>query len=68
MKVFLASGIRKSVPEELVFVKLAFGKSDFLDLVDFDFLYLTEFATVDKFLILPPILPLLTLPVIPNTS
>ncbi len=51
MKVFLALGIRKSVPEELTFAKLAFGKSDFLDLVNF--------ITVDRFsiLLLPLALP-----------
>ncbi len=51
MKVFLASGVRKSVLEELTF---AFGESDFLDLVNF--------AMVDRFSILllpsaPPAAP-----------
>ncbi len=55
MKAFLASEVRKSVPE-LTFAKLAFGKSDFLNLVDF--LDLTNFATVDRFSKLPPTPPL----------
>ncbi len=67
MKVFFSSGIRKSVPE-LAFAKLAFGKSDLLDLVDFDFLDLAKFATVDRFLILLPTPPLSALPVAPSTS
>ncbi len=51
MKFFLAFGISKSVPE-LTFAKVAFSKSDFLDLVDF--------VTVDRFLILSPTQPLPT--------
>lgn len=47
MKTFLAPRVRKSVPG-----KLALAKSDFLDLVEF-----FDFASVDKFLLLPPILP-----------
>ncbi len=57
MKAFLASGIRKPIPE-LTFAKLAFSKSDFLDLVDFDFLDLADFAAVDRFSKLPSIPPL----------
>ncbi len=50
IKAFLASGIRKSVLEELTFAKLAFGKSDFLNLVNF--------AMVDGFsILLPPSAP-----------
>ncbi len=52
MKAFLALGVRNSVPE-LTLVKLAFGKSDFLDLVNFDFLDLADFAAVDRFSKLP---------------
>ena len=59
MKAFLALEVRKSV-SNLAFV---FSKSDFLGLVDFDFLNLAEFATVDKFLILSPTLPPSTLTV-----
>ncbi len=56
MKASLALGVRKSVLEELAFVKFwAFTKSDFLGLVNFGFLDLANFATVDRFLILPPI-------------
>ncbi len=58
MKAFLASKIRKSVSEELTFAKLAFGKSDFLNLVDFDFLDLADFIAVDRFSKFPPIPPL----------
>ncbi len=53
MKAFLALGVRKSV------LKLAFAKSDFLDLVSFGFLDLAGFITVDRFLRLlltPPLL------------
>ncbi len=57
MKAFLASGVRKSAPEELIFEKLAFGKSDFMDLVNF--------VTVDRFSIL---LPLSAPPAVLNTS
>ncbi len=49
----MALGVRNSVPE-LTLAKLAFGKSDFLDLVDFDFLDLADFAAVDRFSKLPP--------------
>ena len=52
MKAFLAPKVRKSVLK-LAFV---FSKYDFLGLVDFDFLDLAKFTTIDKFLILPPIL------------
>ncbi len=62
MKAFLALIVRKSVPE-LTFTKLAFGKSDFLDLVDFDFWDLAKFAMVDRFSIFLPTLPQSTLPV-----
>ncbi len=51
MKAFLALGVRKSVPEELTFAKLTFGKSDLLNLVNF--------AVVDRFsILLPPSAPL----------
>ncbi len=56
MNAFLASEVRKSVPE-LFLTKLAFSKSGFLDLDDLDFLDLAKFATVDKFLILLSIPP-----------
>ncbi len=51
IKTFLASGVRKSVSEELTFAKLTSGKSDFLDLVNS--------AIVDRFSIflLPLALP-----------
>ncbi len=48
MKVFLASGVRKSIPK-LTLAELAFGKSEFLNLVNFDFLDLADFAAVDRF-------------------
>ncbi len=64
---FLAPGVRKSVPE-LSFAKLAFGKSDFLDLIDFDFLDLAKFAMVDRFLILPLTPSPSTLPAALGTS
>ncbi len=51
MKAFLASRVRKSVPE------LAFAKSDFLDLVSFCFLDLADFIAVDRFSKLPPTSP-----------
>ncbi len=54
MKVFLALRVRKSILE-LTFTKSAFGKSDFLDLVNFYFLDLVKFSMVDRFLILLPI-------------
>ena len=63
MKVFLALGVKKSIPKELVYAKFwAFIKSDFLGLVNFRFLNLANFAIVNKFLIfllttLPPALP-----------
>ncbi len=53
MKVFLTLRVRKSVLEELTFAKLAFNKSDILNLVNF--------IMVNRFLILPPILPPLIL-------
>ena len=52
MKISLAPEVRKSVPE-LAFI---FDKSNFLDLINFDFLDLIKFATVDRFLILLPTL------------
>lgn len=68
----MALGVRKSIPEELFFAKLAFNKTDFLDLAKFDlldlaninflnlvksdFLDLAEFIMVNKFIILLPIL------------
>lgn len=59
IKPILALKVKKSIPENLTFIKLACSKSSFLDLVnvDFldliisDFLDLAKFATVDKFLI-----------------
>ncbi len=58
MKASLALGIRKSIPEKLVFAKFwAFTKSDFLSLVNFGFLDLADFVIVDRFLILLPTLP-----------
>ncbi len=64
MKAFLALRVRKSV-SDLTFAKLAFGKSDFLDLVDFDFLDLADFAAVDRF---SKLLPTPPLPVLAGTS
>ena len=52
MKAFLAPKVRKFV------LKFAFGKSDFLGLVNFDFLDLAKFITVNRFSILLPTLPL----------
>ncbi len=56
MKDFLALGIRKSVTE-LTLAKLAFDESDFLDLIDFDFLDFTKLTIVDRFLIILPTPP-----------
>ncbi len=67
MKAFLALVVRKSVPE-LTFTKLTFGKSDFLDLVNFDFLNLAKFIIVDRFLILPSTQLLLIPPLQPGES
>ena len=53
IKTFLALKIRKSVPK----LAFAFSKSDFLGLVNFDFLDLVKFLIVDRFSILPSILP-----------
>ncbi len=54
MKAFLALRVKKSIPKELAFAKFwDFTKSDFLGLVNFGFLDLADFATVDRFLILP---------------
>ena len=64
MKAFLTPKIRKSVPE-LAFV---FGKSDFLDLVNFDFLNLAKFITIDKFSIFLSTLFPSALPAVLNTS
>ena len=64
MKVFLASKVKKSVPKWV----FRFGKSKLLGLVNFDFLDLAKFITVDKFLIFLLILPLLALPVAFGTS
>ena len=59
MKAFLALEIRKSIPGEL-----AFAKSDFLNLVNFNFLDLADFVAVDRFSkFLPTPLPLA--PVVP---
>lgn len=66
----MASEIRKSVVEELIFAKfnfIAFAQSDFLALIKYNvwdlancvFLNLANFAMVDKFLICLPILLLL---------
>ncbi len=49
MKAFLALGIRKSVTQ-LIFTKFAFSKSDFLDLVNFNFLDLANFVAIVRFL------------------
>ncbi len=61
MKACLASGVKKSVLKELIFAKLAFDKSDFLNLVDFSFLDLAKFAAVVRFLIYLPTPPPLVL-------
>ncbi len=62
MKAILTSEVRKSVLEKLAFTKFwAFTKSDFLGLVNFGFLDLADFATVDRFLIVPPTLLLIIL-------
>lgn len=63
MKAFLASRVKISVWKKLTFAKLAFGKSDlldlakihFLDLIKSEFLDLAKFATVDRYLILLPL-------------
>ena len=52
MKASLALA-RRNYVSKLVF---AFGKSDLLSSVDFDFFDLAKFTTVDRFLIVPPIL------------
>ncbi len=58
MKAFSALEIWKSVPEELTIAKFwAFTKSDFLGLVNFGFLDLADFISVNRFLILLPIFP-----------
>lgn len=68
MKAFLASEVRKSFLVEFVFAK-SFSKVDILDLAKSDFYDLIDFVTVDKFLILPSILLLLSLSLtLPNTS
>ncbi len=67
MKAFLASRIRKSVLK-LTFIKLAFDKSDILDLVNFNFLDLAEFVIGNKVLILPSTSPPLVLPTPPSVS
>ena len=64
MKAFLAPKVRKS-DLKLAFV---FGKSDFLGLINFDFLALAKFTIVDKFLILLPILLLSALLLALSTS
>ncbi len=48
IKTFIVSKIRKSILE-LTFIKLALGKSNFLNLVNFDFFDLADFAAVDRF-------------------
>ena len=53
MKAFLAPEVRKSVPK----FAFAFSKSDFLDLIDFNFLDLAKFITIDRFSILLSIPP-----------
>ena len=63
MKIFLAPKIRKSLLEKLIFVK-----SDFLDLVNFDFLDIAHFAIIDRFLIFPSILLILSLSVVFSVS
>ena len=56
MKVFLALGVRKSVPEK--------AKSGTLGLVNFGFLDFADFAAVDRFLIIPQTSPPPTPPLI----
>ena len=51
IKAFLALEVRKSILK-LIFIKLAFGKSDFLDLIKSAFLDLAKFAIINRFLIL----------------
>ena len=58
IKASLTSEIRKSIPK----LAFTFGKSDFLGLVNFNFLDLAEFAIVDRFSILQPTLPLVPPP------
>lgn len=66
IKVFLALKVRNSVFKKLIFIKLVFNKSDFLDLVNFDFfdfvksnfINLAKFAIDDRFLIFK-LIPLL---------
>lgn len=64
--------IRKSV-SEFTFVKsfdeidiLDFVKSDFLDLAKFEFLDIANLAMVNRFSILPPILPAIVLLIPPD--
>ena len=64
MKAFLAPKVRKSIPEST----FTFGKSDFLGLVNLDFLDLAKFIMVDRFLIFPPIPTPSTLSITPSTS
>lgn len=64
MKAFLALGVRKSVPEELIFAKSKYFKSDFVNFAKFGFL--TNFLMVNRFLMfllivsLSPLLPILS--------
>ena len=64
MKAFLALKVRKSI------LKLAFifDKSDFLGLINFDFLDLAKFITIDGFLILLSIPSLLAPPAATGAS
>lgn len=59
----LAPEVGKSILVGLSFAQ-SFDKVDFLDLTKFILLNLSDFATVDKFSIVPPILP----PLILSTS
>lgn len=64
MKVFLVSGVKKSVLLKLTFIKFwTYITSDFLGLVNFGFLDLDNFVMVDRFSILSP-----TLSILPSVS
>lgn len=52
IKNFLVLQIRKSIPEEIIFAKLALNKFHFLNLVNIVFLDLVNFIMIDKFSIL----------------
>lgn len=61
IKTFLVIRVRKYITKKLVFIKLAFGKSDFLDLIKSDIMDLAKFVIIDRFSILLSIIPLLSL-------